>query len=76
MKAIIDKRQIEILDREIPVEGIVECEALLEGNILKIILPQRGPLKRAVERVIKYLENPDSESDIETMASALEVDIN
>lgn len=76
MKAIIDKRKIEILDREIPVKGIVECEALLEGNILKIILPKREHLKKAVERVIKYLQNPDSESAIETMASALEVDIN
>jgi len=74
MKAMIEKKKIEILDRELPVRDGVECEASLEGNTLKIVLPEREPLKGAMERVIKYLENPDSECDIQTMASALEGD--
>lgn len=76
MKAIVEKRKIEILDAVLPVEGRVECEILVEKDTLKIALPKRGTMKKPVERVIKYLKNPDSECDIETMASALEVDTN
>jgi hypothetical protein len=76
MKAVMEKKKIEILDWEFPVEGRVECEVSLERDTLKIALPRRETVKKAVERVIKYLENPDSECDIETMASALEIDTN
>jgi len=74
VKAIVEKKKIEILDAMLPVEGQVECEISVEKGMVKIALPKRETVKKPVERVIKYLENPDSVCDIETMASALEVD--
>jgi len=76
MKAIISGRKIEILDSKFSVEGKQKCEVSIEGNVLKVVLPTRGKKEKDLSKeVIDYLENPDSECDIETMASASEVDV-
>lgn len=75
MRVIVRKREVRILDQGLPVEGEFECEASVEGDILKISLPHEEIQRESVKRALEYLERPDSECDIKTMCSALEVDI-
>ena len=79
MKAIIEKNLIRLPPEE--VKGLeylsqpVECEVLIEENILHIRLPVEITVaKMPLQRMIEDIKRADILCDVDLMAKALEVD--
>lgn len=81
MKAYLNREALrfeEYLPAYKTLPDTIECDVEIEQSAIHLRIPlkkQEGNRRAPFEKALAYLENPNSESTIDMMASALEVDV-